>query len=266
MDRVLALALAQWKVATSYRLQTLLSFAGLAFTVVPLFFVSRAVEPVMANAIRDEGGSAFGFLLVGTAVIMLVTVALSTIPTALASGIGSGTLEALLSTPTPVPTLLAGLSAYPLLMATLRAVVLVASGALLGVALPLGGLPLAALILALILAAHLAIGLVSGALVLAFRTAGPLGRAVLVASSLLGGVYYPAHVVPSWLQQVSALLPLTYGLRALRQVLLQGASLTAVRGDLATLAAETALLAVVGATCFHLAFRSARRRGTLAQY
>ena len=63
MSSILALMAAQWQVTRSYRLQTLLSFAGLAFTVVPLFFVAQAVQPVMAQSIQSEGGSAFGFLL-----------------------------------------------------------------------------------------------------------------------------------------------------------------------------------------------------------
>ena len=266
MSKLLALIAAQWRVTMSYRLQTLISFGGLVFTVVPLFFIAQAVQPVMANAIRDEGGNAFGFLLVGTVALLLVTTALSVIPSAIASDIGSGTLEALLSTPTPMPTLLAGISAFPLVMATLRAGVLLAGGVLLGVSMAPASLPLAAAILAVIVLAHAAIGLISGAMVLAFRTAGPVSRLVLIASSLLGGVYYPTHVIPSWLRMVSEVLPLSYGLRALRRVLLQDASLQDVGPDLLILLGETTLLLVLGVGLFSMAFRYARRQGTLAQY
>ena len=266
MSKILALIAAQWRVTMSYRLQTLISFGGLVFTVVPLFFIAQAVQPVMANAIRDEGGNAFGFLLVGTVALLLVTTALSVIPTALASGIASGTLEALLSTPTPMPTLVVGLSAFPLVMAALRAGVLLAGGMLLGVNMVAASLPLALALLALIVLAHAAIGLLSGAMVLAFRTAGPLSRLVLLASSLLGGVYYPTHVIPSWLRVVSEVLPLSYGLRALRRVLLQDASISDVAPDLLILLAETAVLVALGVGVFSLAFRHARRQGTLAQY
>jgi ABC-2 type transport system permease protein len=266
MSKILALILAQWRVMVSYRTQTLLSFAGLLFTVVPLYFVAGALQPVMANAIRGEGGDAFGFLLVGTSVIFVATVALSAVPSALASGIATGTFEALLSTPTSMGTLVAGLSAFPLLMAALRAGVLLIAGATLGVTLVLGKLPLACLIFIMLIVAHYAIGLISGAMVLAFRTAGPLSRIVLVASSLLGGVYYPTHVIPSWLQAVSSVLPLSYGLRALRRVLLQGASFGSVAPDLIPLVGETALLLVLGLGLMSLAFQYARRQGTLAQY
>ena len=266
MNKALALVTAQWRVTMSYRLQTLISFGGLVLTVVPLFFIAQAVQPVMANAIRDEGGTAFGFLLIGTVALLLVTTALSVIPSALASGIGSGTLEALLSTPTPMSTLLVGISAFPLVMATLRAGVLLIAGWLLGVSIAPASLPLALGILAIIVVAHAAIGLISGAMVLAFRTAGPLSRLALISSSLLGGVYYPTHVIPSWLRVVSEMLPLSYGLRALRRVLLQDASITDVAPDLLILCGETAVLVALGVGVFSLAFRYARRQGTLAQY
>jgi ABC-2 type transport system permease protein len=165
-----------------------------------------------------------------------------------------------------MPTLVTGLSAFPLVMAALRAAVLLAAGWTLGVSMALGQLPLALLILLVLVLAHFAIGLISGAMVLAFRTAGPLSRLVLVASSLLGGVYYPTHVIPSWLQAVSAVLPLSYGLRALRRVLLQGSPLAAVSNDLLILVGETALLLALGIAMMSVAFRYARRQGTLAQY
>jgi ABC-type multidrug transport system permease subunit len=89
---------------------------------------------------------------------------------------------------------------------------------------------------------------------------------VLVLSGFLGGVYYPTHVIPSWLQNVSAFLPLTYGLRALRQTLLEGLPLRAVLPDVLVLVAFVALLFLVGAFAFRQALRYARRTGTLAQY
>ena len=55
------------------------------------------------------------------------------------------------------------------------------------------------------------------------RIPAPLPGGVLAASSFLGGVYHPTHVIPSFgLQLVSRMLPLSYGLRALRQAVLLG--------------------------------------------
>lgn len=266
MRRIVALCRAQWETMLSYRLQLLISIAGLLVTVIPLYFISGALQPVMASAIKTEGEQSFGFLLVGLTTFSLVSVAVVALPSRVASSIGNGVLEALLATPTSTPTLFAGLSAFDMVWAVLKGAVLLASGWALGANLVLGQVVPGALILALIVLAHIPIGLVGAAMVLTFRTAGPIPKGVLMVSGLLGGVYYPTHVIPSWLQSISAFLPLSYGLRALRRVVLQDASLAAVAPDLLALLAATAILTVLGVGALSAALRYARRLGTLSQY
>jgi ABC-type multidrug transport system permease subunit len=82
----------------------------------------------------------------------------------------------------------------------------------------------------------------------------------------LGGVYYPTRVIPSWIRDLASLFPITYGLRALRQIVLRGNPLMAVARDLETLTVMTAFSLVVGAALFHVALRHARRSGTLSSY
>jgi ABC-type multidrug transport system permease subunit len=90
--------------------------------------------------------------------------------------------------------------------------------------------------------------------------------AALTASALLGGVYYPTHVIPSWLEHLSTLVPLAPALRIVRRLLLQGAPVMDVRTDVALLAAQAAVLAAVGTLVLGTALRHARRAGTLGQY
>lgn len=73
-------------------------------------------------------------------------------------------------------------------------------------------------------------------------------------------------MIPSWLELISRFVPLTYGLRALRQLVLEGAGLGAVAVDVGILAGMTALLLAASAVIFVAALDFARRRGTLAQY
>jgi ABC-2 type transport system permease protein len=266
MTRIAALARASWITFASYRFELLMSVAALLVTVVPLYFVAGALQPVMAHAIQQEAPTAFGFILVGMATLALMSTAVTALPQQIAQGIGTGTLEALLATPTSLPALLLGMVAFNVEWAAIRTAIFVAAGWVLGAHLVLGGLALAAGILVLLVAVHLAIGLCAAALVVAFRTAGAIPKGVLFASGLLGGVYYPTHVIPSWLQAASALLPLTYGLRALRRVLLQGAGLTAVATDVAILAGFGVVFAIVGGAALRTALRYARSHGTLAQY
>lgn len=266
MRAAFALVRASWLSASSYRLNMLISLVGVSAAVVPIYFVANALQGTMANAIKHEGHQYFGFLLLGTVVFSFLPIAINSLPTTIASSIGNGTLEAVLGTPTKLPVLLAGMTGYGFFFTAARALLTIVAGALLGAAISVTQLPAAALILVLIVLSYIPFGLLAAASVLAFRTASPLGRGVLILSGLLGGVYYPTHVIPSWLKAFSAFIPLTYGLRALRRVLLDRVPLTAVASDVGMLTLFTVALLAIGIAAFAWALRYARQQGSLSHY
>jgi ABC-type multidrug transport system permease subunit len=83
---------------------------------------------------------------------------------------------------------------------------------------------------------------------------------------MLGGTYYPTQVIPSWIGEISAFVPLTYGLRSLRKLFLAGQPISAVAGDLAILVGFTAILLAASWWAFAAALRHAKRTGSLNQY
>jgi ABC-type multidrug transport system permease subunit len=266
MNSILAILRASWLSATSYRLATLISFAGLLASVVPVYFITKAVEPMARESIRLEGGEYFGFVIVGIAATHILMAAASAIPSVLAGSIGSGTFESLTVTRTSLPVLLTGMAAYPLLQSLLRASLLLGGAVVIGVKVEWVMLPAVAVILLLMIAAYAAIGLVAASLVLVFRTSGPLITAVVAGSGLLGGVYYSTAVIPGWLQSLSAIIPLTYALRAARRLLLGHATMGAVANDVAVLAIIAVVGLALGSLVFAVALRYARSAGTLSQY
>ncbi len=266
MRSTLAMIHARWRTAASYRIRLLISIASLAVTVVPLYFVANALQPVMAESIQAQGGEYFAFLIVGMVTFLLLPAAVNTLPGEVSGGINTGVLEAQLGTQTRLPSILAGMIGFNLIWTLLRAAILLLAGWVLGASIVWSQLFSAALILGLILLAYLPFGLIASALVIAFRTAGPLGQGILVVSSLLGGVYYPTTVIPSWIQSISDFIPLTYGLRALRGTLLEGMTLPSVLPDLGMLVGFVIVLTAIGWGALTLALSHARRAGTLAQY
>jgi ABC-2 type transport system permease protein len=266
MSRVAALARAGFLTDASYRVGMLVSLGGLVAATVPVYLIARAMQPLMADSIAGQGGDYFGFVLLGMMATYFVATACSALPGAVASGVRSGTLEALLATPAPLPALLAGLAAYPLLWTLLRATVLLAAGAALGARFAWPGVAAGLVVLALVVLAYLPFGLMGAALLLAFRTTGPLLQGVLAASILLGGVYYPVEVVPGWLRPAAEAVPLGYGLRALRMALLEGAPPAALARDAGVLALMAAGWMAAGSAALAAALRHARRAGTLGQY
>lgn len=256
----------QWLTARSYRLQMVLSFATLLLTLVPVYFIGRALDPTMAASISREGGDYFGFLVLGVAVLPLVSAAVGTLPAAIAGGIGTGTLESLLGTPIRLPALVAGLCGYSLLWGALRAILVIVAGVVLGMHVAWGQFALSATIVALVVLAYLPVGLVAAALVLRFRTAAELPKLAVYASVFLGGVYYPTGAIPTWIRHLADLVPISFGLRALRRVLLQGATLPTVVGDIGALVLFAVVATAIGAFALRSALRHVRKAGTTAQY
>jgi ABC-2 type transport system permease protein len=264
MHSIWALMRAGYLTATSYRLATVLSLVGLVVSVVPLYFIAGALQPVVEASIANEGGDYFGFLVTGIAATTVLVAAVSAVPGVIGGSLGSGTLEALLVTRTPLPVLLVGMSGYPFAQSLLRAAILLLGAQLVGVEFAWRALPLVLLLVLLMSVAYAAMGVVAAALVLIFRTSGPLITAVIAGSGLLGGVYYSTSVIPDWLQHLSAIVPLTYALRAMRMLLLGGAGLGEVIHDLSALTFLAATSLGVSIVAFTAALRHARRSGTLS--
>jgi ABC-2 type transport system permease protein len=261
-----ALWLAGARSAASYPVAQVISVAGLAAAVVPLFLIGSSLQPFMEGIVRVEGGEYFPFLLVGNALLMLVAGALSTPAGAIGGAIGSGSLESMLATSASPASVVVGLNAYALSWSVVRALVLLLAGAVVGVRYAPAGAGAALLLGALVLAVYFGIGLLEAAVVVAFRAGTPLPRVALVLSVLLGGVYYPVTSAPHWLQGLAAITPLGYGLRAVRRTLLAGEPLSAVSHDLAMLVAMSAAALAFGTLALALALRRARRTGSLGAF
>jgi ABC-2 type transport system permease protein len=155
---------------------------------------------------------------------------------------------------------------FPLLWAGVRGAILLVALALLEGPVHWAGFPLALVATLVTVLAYAGVGLMAAALILAFRTAGPLVQAVMAVSSLLGGVYYSTTVIPEPFDVLPLFIPLTYGLRLVRRTLLEGTPLSGLVGDSLALGILTLGLLALGSMAFWAALRHSRRNGSLGQY
>jgi ABC-2 type transport system permease protein len=243
-----------------------MSVIGLATVLLPLYFIANALQGTMQDTIAAEAPQYFAFVLVGAITFSLITSCSTSLASAMDGAIGRGTLEVILGTPARISAVCVGLMGYGILWAVVRGMILLAVAVVLGVSIHWSGVPLGGALLVVTMLSYAGIGLVFAALILLFRTTGPLSTVVLTGSMLLGGVYYPTQVIPSWLRDLGSVIPLTYGLRAIRQVVLRGDPLSAVARDAGILVGITVGTMLVGVAAFILALRHARRSGTLSSY
>ena len=263
---IAALIRTGWRTALSYRLRFAFSMVALLVMIVPLYFLSPAIQSMMAPAIATEGTHYFAFVTIGVFTSTLVASAVSALPDAITSDLNSGFFEAVVSTPVGAGAVAVGLAGYPILRSVVRGATLVLAGALLGIHLVWARLPEAMLIIALIAVAHFGLSLIAAALIVAFRTNVAIPQIVLLASGLLGGVYYPTTVLPSWIANVSDVVPLAYGLRALRHTILDGQGINMVLKDLGILTSFAVVLLAIGAMAYRASLHYARQAGSLSQY
>lgn len=262
----MALIRVSFLTAASYRLAMFVSIAGLALQIIPTFYIGKTLNSFMAPAIKGQGSDYFGFMVMGTVAYLLLAAAVDSLPRALERGIATGTLELIFSTPSSVASLLVGLTGYEILFALTRSIVVLSAAAVFGFDAHWSRFPAAAAILGLLVATYFGIGMVAGALIVAYRRTASLQTIAIVGSAMLGGVAYPTSLVPAWLGWISVFVPMTYGLRAVRRLVIDDWPIRSVLADVGILAIFCVAFLVVGSLAMRHALRRARAEGTLSQY
>ena len=251
---------------TSYRLSFLMSLGGIFITAFTYYFLAQLLGESVAPLLEPYGGDYFAFALIGVAFASYFTLGLGAFARAIRQAQMTGTLEAMMMTPTPVSAIVLGSAAWSYVFTTFRVLVYLALGVLLGMELGeanyLGGL--AALLIAIV--AFASIGVIAASVIMVIKRGDPVTALLSSAAVLVGGVFYPIEVLPDWLQVIARLIPITYALRAMRLSLLSGASWVELAPDLLVLAAFAVVLFPLSLFVFRRAVEWARGEGSLAHY
>jgi ABC-2 type transport system permease protein len=266
MYKIAEMVRASFMIAKSYKINLIISIIALFFTTIPFYYAAHAMQPLMGKVIQNQGGDYFGFVLLGLIAISLLTTSLTGVYQSVSGSVASGWLEAQMGTSTAIPVLLIGMAAYDFLWTLLRVTILLVYGWILGVHVHWSGLLFGVPVLMLLCLAYFGLGLVLASMFLAFRTIGPAQSVIVTGSVLLGGVYYPTETIPGWIQRLSVFIPMTYGLRAVRQLVLDGVPALAVVPDVMMISLIAATFLSIGVLSFRAAFNYSRHRGTLSQY
>jgi len=251
----------------SYRFSFLITVAGIFFNAFVFYFLAQLIGDAAAPLLAAYKGDYFAFVLIGVAFGSYFGVGLTSFAGALRQAQTTGTLEAMLMTPTPVSWLIVGSAAWSYLFTTFRVLVYLLIGTLL-LGVNLGGANyLGALAgLALAIVAFASIGILAASVIMVIKRGDPLTGLLAQLANLIGGVFYPVEILPAWLQWAAKLLPITYALRAMRLALLAEASWRELAPDLLALALFCAVLFPLSLLAFRFAVNRARVDGSLAHY
>ena len=267
MHRALAFLRRDWRLQLSYRFSFLLQFFGIFFNLLVFYFLSKLVGDSAAPYLEPYGGNYFAFVLIGLAFSGYFGVGLNSFSANLREAQTTGTLEAMLMTPTRLSTVIMSSSIYDYGFVTFQVFVYLALGGLLfGVQLEKGNTPAALVVLVLTIIAMTSLGIIAASFIMVLKRGDPVTLLISSLAVLLGGVYYPIQLMPQWLQQLSRLLPITYSLDAMRRTLLADASFQDVMPDIIALAIFGIVLVPVSLLVFRYAVHRAKVDGSLAHF
>jgi ABC-2 type transport system permease protein len=209
--------------------------------------LARAPPPyeiVVHRRYNPAGITAFNIVPALLGVIITMTMVMIT-SVALTREHERGTMETLLATPVrPIEVMLGKTTPY-IFVGALQVAIVVAAGALL-FQIPFTGSLIAFLIgVALFILANLMLGYLISTAVRTQLQAMQMTFFVFLPSMLLSGFMFPFYAMPGWAQAIGETLPITHFLRIVREVMLKGAGLPDIAGDLAPLALITLVLAAL---------------------
>lgn len=253
--------------AWSYRTSFISDMLGLGFALLSFYFVGLMVDPSVIPEYGGRRATYMEFVAVGLLFGVFVSIGLGRIAGALRTEQLTGTLESVLVTPTSPSTIQLGSIVYELIYMPIRTALFFALIALaFGVHVQPGGIAAASLVFVSFLPFVWGLGVLSAAAALTVRRgAGGIGLAV-GAMTLFSGAYFPAELLPGWLQATAAVNPIGITLDSMRQALLGDARVNDVWSDVLILLPISAVALALGTLAFKLALRHERRAGTLGLY
>lgn len=202
------------------------------------------VEVVVHRQYNPESVTAINIVPGLLAIIMSMTMVIIT-AIAIVRETERGTMETLLSTPVrPIEVMAGKILPYVLVGYVQTVVFLIAARLMFGVPFE-GGIGAFVLGLNLYIVVNLALGFLISTLAGNQMQAMQLSVFTILPSILLSGFMFPFAGMPGWAQFLGTAVPATHFLRIVRKVMLKGADVADITGDLTALAIIMAAITVI---------------------
>ncbi len=252
------------RIELSYRLAFVLNFTGVIFSVLSFYFISRLVDP--NSSLDGYDTDYFTWILPGIALSNYFTLGLGGFASSLREAQTTGTLEAMIMTPTPLSTIIVGSALWNYFFTTIRVLFYLFLGMLLGARFPNANLFTSVVILLLSVIAFASIGIIAASLIMVIKRGNPISAFLGNIAILVSGVWYPVDTLPVWLRPVGLFLPLRYATDGIRGALLDGKTLGQMPFEVGGIVLFCVVLVPVSLWIFRYAVTIARQDGTLTHY
>lgn len=264
-----AIALNDWKHFWRYPLNAVARSLEPLIWISPLYFMSRVFSvngQAPGLAAYTGSGDYMSFVLLGTVLINFILSVFWGMGFSLKNDMDTGTLEANWIMPMPRVLLLVGRTINSLITTAITSTIMLTLAALLFGFRPTGSSLAAVLIAIPMLLGLYGFGFAFAALVLVLREANTLVDLSSFVVQTFSGANFPVQALPRWLLPLALAIPTTYGLDAIRGLLLGTRTLLPLAAELGLMLGFMVAMIALGWATFSALERRVRQRGTLGQH
>jgi ABC-2 type transport system permease protein len=258
-----AVFMRDFRLWTSYRTRSISTVFSAIAGVTLFYYVSRLVQSPHVGSPDDY----FGFVVVGTVTLEILTSTLTTPLATLRAELLSGNLERIVVSPYgPVWSVLA-LMAFPAVLGLgVALVTLLFATVVFGLALSwpsaLGAIPVAGLAIL----SFVPFGLLMASLALVFKQTNAGAAFIITGLSLVAGLYFPTSLLPDWISWTANVQPFTPATDLLRHLLLGTDMQGSVGIALLKLILFAGVMLPVAMVVLRVSVQHSRRNGTITEY
>ena len=264
-----AITLNDWKHFWRYPLNAVARSLEPLVWIAPLYFMAQVFSvngQAQGIAAYTGSGDYMSFVLVGTVLINFILSVFWGMGFSLKNDMDTGTLEANWLMPLPRLLLLVGRTINSLITTSITSGIMLALAAAFFGFRPTGSTLAAVLIAVPMLLGLYGFGFAFAALVLILREANTLVDVSSFIVQTFSGANFPVQALPRWLLPLALAIPTTYGLDAIRGLLLGTNTVLPIPTELALMFAFMAAMLVLGWSTFAALERRVRQTGTLGQH
>jgi ABC-2 type transport system permease protein len=246
----------------SYRTQVVTQTLSLLFSLALFYYIARLLHTNTIGTAHDY----FAFVVIGLVIMQSLITTLGVIPSSVRQELVAGTLERFLVSRFGALSGIVAMLMFPTISAFVTGIVmLVLATAVFGLHLAATA-PLAIPVAVLGSVAFAPLTFMLVATVIVVKQAAVGTQFVIAGISIVGGLYFPVALLPSWVRWAASVQPFTPAADALRHLLVGSALQHSMLLELGKLVAFAFVLFPVSLWILRRAIAYAQRRGTIIEY
>ena len=249
----------------SYKISFFGQFAGMILTLITFFFLSKTFESNQSIHLDAYANNYFVFSIIGIAFLDHFSTMIRSLSVAIRNAQAFGYIDSILNTERKTILVMLYALAYPYLKGNLKFIIYLCCASLISnFYISVSVFLYASLLLFVSSLFFVGIAFLSASFVLIYKQADPVNYISNALVSLFSGVIYPITVLPDSLQTISNIIPATYSLDLLRDMIFSG-SLN-FKLDYINVIFIPAAVVIISFVTFNYAVKKIKKDGSSGKY